>query len=332
MEHEITKNQLEILSGIDFIIPLKQVDLITRTIVEALELFYQPRRIIIITPKKEVDILKNLHVYWDVGDLQLICEEEFFIPNFGLTIDDILQEYDITREGEQREPGWWIQQLIKLGASSQIHDISQIYIVWDGDLLPTRRWKLCDYNEKGDVQYYFAILQAESRSEFNSYQYAACMKALTNMSPNEPEKGGTFVAHHMIFNKERVTEMLDLMIAFTGSGSIPWPKLIMSYSRKFYRFSEYKTYATFMTNKYPEEFYYHLLNAFGAGGLRFREKNEIVDKLLKDCPIIDGGIPYNKFKIIFDNTWKRLTGANKDIYPGYIQIEHVYGIDSYNNK
>jgi hypothetical protein len=38
----------------------------------------------------------------------------------------------ICLSGDQREPGWWIQQLIKLGASTQIPNISPTYVVWDG--------------------------------------------------------------------------------------------------------------------------------------------------------------------------------------------------------
>jgi hypothetical protein len=38
----------------------------------------------------------------------------------------------VTDSGDQREAGWWIQQLIKLGAASQVVDISATYVVWDG--------------------------------------------------------------------------------------------------------------------------------------------------------------------------------------------------------
>jgi hypothetical protein len=244
-----------------------------------------------------------------------------------LSFEEIIKEYDITRGSEQREPGWWLQQLIKLGAATQIDKLSPVYIVWDGDLVPTRRWKLCDYNDNREKQFYFAILQGETRTEFNAYQYASCMKALTNMTPVEPNEGGTFVSHHMIFDKNRVTEMINLIIENTGCYNIPWPKLLMSYSRKFFRFSEYKTYATFMISKYPKEFQYHAFRDFGEGGLRFREANEIVKKILLKCPVINGGIPYEKIKLFFDENWKNLPGAKENLYPAYIQLDHVYGLE-----
>ena len=158
-----------------------------------------------------------------------------------------------------------------------------------GDLVPTRRWKLCSKNPiNGKIEFHIAILQGESRSEFNTTQYANCMRALIGFTPLEPAEGGTFVAHHMVFQAEYVIEMLELM-AVTTKCSDPWPLMIMAASRKFYRFSEYKTYATFMLKTHPEEFLYHALPLFGEGGLRFREANSIVDDILKASKIKNGG-------------------------------------------
>ena len=158
-----------------------------------------------------------------------------------------------------------------------------------GDLVPTRRWKLCSKNPiSGNIEFHIAILQGESRSEFNTTQYANCMRALTGFTPLEPVEGGTFVAHHMVFQADNVSEMLQL-IADNTECSDPWPLMIMAASRKFYRFSEYKTYATFMLKKHPEQFHYHELPLFGEGGLRFREANSIVDDMLKASKIKNGG-------------------------------------------
>ena len=127
----------------------------------------------------------------------------------------------------------------------------------EGDLVPSRRWKLCSVDpDTGSVKYHIAILQGESRSEFNTTQYANCMRALIGFTPLEPVEGGTFVAHHMVFQTKYVKEMLDLMAEKTNC-SRPWPLMIMAASKKFYRFSEYKTYATFMLKTHPEEFHYH---------------------------------------------------------------------------
>jgi hypothetical protein len=132
MEHIIDSSELEITSEMDFVVPLKQVGLITRAVLEALHRFYRPRRIFVISSNREALMLRILLPYWEVGYVEFIAEETFFVPNYNLLLSDLLKEYDTNRPGDQREPGWWIQQLIKLGAATQIPDISTYYAVWDG--------------------------------------------------------------------------------------------------------------------------------------------------------------------------------------------------------
>jgi hypothetical protein len=107
--HSSDINEMKIMSNMDFVVPLKQVGLITRSVLEAIHTFYRPRKIIVVTKKTEGDLLRSLLAYWDVGIVECMDEEVFFVPNFGLNFDDIVAEYDTQRSGDQREPGWWIQ-------------------------------------------------------------------------------------------------------------------------------------------------------------------------------------------------------------------------------
>ena len=83
----------------DFIVPLKQVGIITRSVLEAIREFYQPRRIIVVTKSIEGDILSKLLPYWNVGPVECLDESVFFVKNFGLSFEDIIKEYDATRQG-----------------------------------------------------------------------------------------------------------------------------------------------------------------------------------------------------------------------------------------
>lgn len=132
MYHTADEVEYEITSKLDFVVPLKQVGLITRAVLEAIYEFYRPRRIIVISSRAEGNIVRSLSSYWNAGVVDFIDEETFFERNLNVTIQQIIAEYDAKREGDQREPGWWIQQLIKLGAASQIPNISTHYVVWDG--------------------------------------------------------------------------------------------------------------------------------------------------------------------------------------------------------
>ena len=87
------------MSTMDFIVPLKQVGIITRSVLEAIREFYQPRRIIVVTKKIEGEILNKLLPYWDVGVVECMDEAIFFVRNFGLSFEDIIAEYDATRPG-----------------------------------------------------------------------------------------------------------------------------------------------------------------------------------------------------------------------------------------
>jgi hypothetical protein len=100
MEHLALSEEMSAMSTVDFIVPLKQVGIISRSVLEAIHEFYRPRRIIVVTKKVEGEILNRLLPYWRVGPVQCIDEETFFIPNFGLTFEAIVKEYDPTRPGK----------------------------------------------------------------------------------------------------------------------------------------------------------------------------------------------------------------------------------------
>lgn len=100
MEHAANLAEMRLMSAVDFIVPLKQVGIITRSVLEAVHEFYKPRRIIVVTKKAEADILKNLIPFWEVGPVECLDEDVFFVKNFGLSLEDIISEYDATRPGD----------------------------------------------------------------------------------------------------------------------------------------------------------------------------------------------------------------------------------------
>jgi hypothetical protein len=93
-------DEMKVMSDIDFVVPLKQVGLITRSVLEAIHTFYKPRKIIVVTKKSEGELLRSLLKYWNVGIVECLDEEIFFVRNFGLSFDDIIAEYDAKRPGE----------------------------------------------------------------------------------------------------------------------------------------------------------------------------------------------------------------------------------------
>lgn len=98
--HSSESTEMKVMSDIDFVVPLKQVGLITRSVLEAIHTFYNPRKIIVVTKKAEGELLRSLLSYWNVGVVECLDEEVFFVRNFGLSFDDIIAEYDMKRPGE----------------------------------------------------------------------------------------------------------------------------------------------------------------------------------------------------------------------------------------
>ena len=140
-------------NNMDFVIPLKKVGLFTRAVLEGIELFYHPKRVFIVTNEKEITFLEKELALWNVGLIQMIPEESFFLENYGLTMENLENEFQPlskSKEEKHREFGWWFQQMIKLGASTQIKDISRKYVVWDADLIPLEKWELAIRNEKNN--------------------------------------------------------------------------------------------------------------------------------------------------------------------------------------
>lgn len=313
-----------VLQEVDFVMPLKRVGLLTRAVLEAIRQLYRPRRIVVVAPQAEARLLDLLAGMWDIGPLFTMAEEEFFHPI--ATLDEILAEYG---EGGHapREVGWWVQQLIKLGAATQVPGLSQAYVCWDADLVPVRRWPLCSRNADGTIHHYFAILQSEARSEYNAIQYAECMHALCGFRPEAPDGGGTFVSHHMWFHASVVNALLR-HIEHHNSSALPWPLLIMSFSRRFDRFSEYMTYAAFAliqqrNGSCDSPLEYHKFNAFGNDGIRFRNADVVIREIVESCGVLDGGLPYDRVRDYARMKWPgdRCNG------PGYIQLDRVYGLN-----
>ena len=166
----------------------------------------------------------------------------------------------------------------------------------------------------------------------------------------------------MIFNKLCVSEMLSNIMTFTKS-TLPWPLLIMSYSRIFYRFSEYKTYATFMIRNYPGRFEYHKLADFGECGIRYREAGPVLkDIIITTCHYnetnndnyntnyVYNDADYDYHGVVERKSYKNNNNILKSAIesglsyirvrdytlnkwnqtnqvPGYIQLDHVYSFD-----
>ena len=308
------KGKMGQMGQIDFVVPLCKNNMIIRTTIESIVYNYHPRNIYIITNSKDAIYLDSIIEKWNIENtiITTINEDEFFIKNYGLTKHDIEQYYTFI-DSDSREFGWWYQQILKLGAYKQIEKLSDPYVVWDSDLIVLQKWNLFDSNEG---IYKFAILQECSKNEFNKNEYAKSIKGLIGLDSIEPIIKGTFVPHHFIMHHCVLEEFFNFVeekhVANAKVDS--WIKIIISLSKQYYRFSEYKCLATFMQKYFPELLLFYPFELYGKNGIRYRDSNDIIEKITEFCDK-DNSLTYNKFKEFAKN--------NYDFEPSYIQIEHV---------
>ena len=304
--------------SVDFVVPIKKIGMFTKAVLEGIQTFYAPKRIFVVTNQEEKDMLETeIIVNNDNSEIVFVDEETFFVKHFGLTMTDLNKVFcNKTDNDNHREFGWWYQQLIKLGASTQIEDISESYVVWDGDLIPLTKWKLCSQDT-----FHAAILQDQPRSEFNRQEYNKCIRHLLGIDVAKPFEG-TFVTHHMVFQKKYLKEMFEHIhdtLLLSCSLFQSWPIYFISLSHSFYRFSEYLLYATFMMHFHSDAFHCHSFEKYGKDGIRFRETTEIIQDMKKEK---GKGKKFNTFFTYADIA--DYFSKNNKHPPSYVQFEHVY--------
>ena len=292
----------------DFVIPLHRYHYMVRTVIEAIHTFYSPRVIYIITPGRFSQIIKKVSKDWIVKKIVVIPEETFFLKKYKMLYDDIKNMFNNTPNENSREFGWWYQQLIKLGAYTQIPNLSDPYIVWDSDLIPLIKWDIYP-NFRGDY-YKNAILQEKARSEWNTEQYRNSLFELTQLQMNDPNEG-TFVTHHFVFYHDVLTSLIDHIELISNKC---WIESIMDLSYKYFRFSEYRMVSAFMEYKFPHLLKYHEFTHFGRCGRRIREPEKFIKKMEEYFGELYE-IKYNDFITFVSIVYNGL--------PTYLQIEHI---------
>lgn len=277
----------------DFVIPLYRWRWNTRAVLEGLTHHYRPRAIHIIAPETEVLAIAPQVKEWQVAPVYTHSEENFFHKS-GLTKEAICSELDLGKS--LYTPGWFYQQLLKLGASEGIDDLSEWYVVWDSDLLPVDTWPLI-LEEKHS----FALLQHNQWGNAHIvHKWAEWIRSVLGVEPVTDQEG-TFIPHHMWFKQEHLASFKQQVQNYFQSDD-SWLLLMMRSANKFETFSEYWCYSSWVAAKAPGDLAFHPYEQYGATTERF----------------FDDGTG------LFSTTLKskRSMGSESDIFsPTYAEIE-----------
>lgn len=251
--------------ALDFVIPLYRIRWNTRAVLEGLTAHYAPRAIHIVTPASEVRSLKQQTANWQAAPVYLHGEESFFQASTGLTKDVICAELDL---GESLyTPGWFYQQLLKLGAPEGIGDLGEWYVVWDSDLLPVDTWPLLQQGQHG-IQHPFALLQ---HNQYGNAQIVSTWgQWIHSVLGVEPivDPLGTFIPHHMWFKQEHLASFKQRLQHYFQSDD-HWLLLMMRSANEFGTFSEYWSYVSWVAAKAPGDLAFHPYEKYGATTERF---------------------------------------------------------------
>ena len=248
----------------DFVIPLYRIRWNTRAVLEGITTHYQPRNIHVIAPASEARSLVEIARKWQIAPLHT-HEEETFFHKYALTKEQICAELDL--EQSLYTPGWFYQQLLKLGAFEGIKDLSEWYVAWDSDLLPVNTWKLFHEQEQ-IVRRTFALIQhnAWGNPQIVS-QWDRWISSVLEVKPITDHEG-TFVPHHMWFKQEHLRSFIDRVSEYYQSTD-NWLLLMMRSANDFGTFSEYWSYVSWVADIAPDDLAFHPYEHYGMTTERF---------------------------------------------------------------
>lgn len=248
----------------DFVIPIYQVRWNTQAVLEGITHHYKPRGIHIIAPENQALSLEQKVKGWQVAPVYAHKEESFFLHS-GLTKDAICSELDLGKS--LYTPGWFYQQLLKLGAPDGINDLSEWFVVWDSDLLPANSWPLFDEGEE-TIAHKFALLQ---HNKYGNAQivskWAEWIRSVLAVEPLTNHEG-TFIPHHMWFKQEHLESFKHQVKDYFQSDE-HWLLLMMRSANQFETFSEYWSYVSWVREKAPQDLAFHSYENYGATTERF---------------------------------------------------------------
>ncbi|CAJ1327163.1 unnamed protein product [Effrenium voratum] len=299
--------------SMDFVIPLKTMGPFTRTVLEAIHSHYAPRQIFIVCKQDTREAVSQAMVNWGLprGKISFVDEDSFFQRAMGFSREDLKRSWTSTGP---RDFGWWWQQLLKLGAGSCIENISENFCVWDADLIVLEPWPLMGV----DGQCYVAPLQEAYLSDRHQEAYESNARHVLKMDPTNPSKGGTWIAHHMVFNKTILLEMLSV-IESNLEGPEPWPLKILQTAETFERMSEYVIYGTYASSRILKA---HSYQRYGSQGLRLYGKEEAVAKG-RDCNEFLMQRLNSDGKPITGYSYQRVAAEVCSMSLTHLQMEHV---------
>lgn len=219
------------------------------------------------------------------GDTIILNENEIY---GGLTFAKV-SEY-LKEANANVGTGWYFQQFLKYGFALSKY-AKKYYLSWDADTLPLAHIQFIK-----DGKPMFTM-----KSEYNPNYF----KTIHKLMGLDKQVEGSFIAEHMLFNKDIVRELIQ-KIETSNVNGLDWMQKIINacdFTDLMPCFSEFETYGTYVMSCYPQKYTMRRLNTFRYGG--YIRGRQISDEMLKEisfdtdtmsfelrhCPVFPMNIP-----------------------------------------
>jgi hypothetical protein len=192
----------------------------------------------------------------------------------GLTYDTIRKT--LVKHNSNQRVGWYFQQFLKMGFALSKYVENDYYLSWDSDTLPLKPIEMFDYDEHP----FFTMKSEYHQPYFNS------LNRLLGIGKTNKK---SYIAEHMLFNKNIMKELLYTIEKSNISGERWYEKIINSMDfNEPCGFSEFETYGTFCLHNYPSLYRERELSCFRYGGFIQGRliSRKVLEKLSFDISIV----------------------------------------------
>lgn len=248
------------MTKFEVIMPIaeKDVDTALKTI-PYIKKFIKPEMITIISGETVRAVVVD-----EFEDSVRFIDENTMIEGLDFeTIRAYLLEYNA-----EKRTGWYFQQFLKMGYAYIAEN--EYYLSWDADTVPIR-----DINMFCDDKPIFALKQEYNQPYFDT---------IKNLLGLDKQISESFIAEHMMFNKNYMRKLIDEISNVDGKWFIDILKAVPAEALSKSGFSEFETYGTYMTARYPGEYTLKNIKAVRRGKQVFGSipSDEVLAWLSKD--------------------------------------------------
>jgi hypothetical protein len=150
---------------------------------------------------------------------------------------DVVEIRKVHAESTHERNGWYIQQLLKLYAPFVIPDLMDTFLVVDSD---TFFLKPTTFIVNGKCAY-------NPSREYNVPYFVHMAKMHPTLTRQYQQMSG--VSHHMIFEKEHIQGLMDLVQSYHNNR--PFWRLFLEFGTDYAGASEYEMYFNYMLKYHP---------------------------------------------------------------------------------